>query len=372
VAVTLSCGHSHPTEVASASRELDGDAVPSDRYPDDVARFLAGLPSKPGSPFAETEKDSAWVEHRRQFDAAWNRKEHDDLPGMRAFRKTELSDAAIAHSRIFYPFSGPDALVVTEFFPGSPSYVLVGLEPAGTLPPAERIKQKDLAGFLSTVRESVSSELGRSFFVTREMDRQFRGQVTDGLFLPILQLLVRTGHTILGYRYVRLDEAGSVIARPLDYHAPGKIGNKGVELQFRTDADNSLHRLLYLSVNLSDERLAQDPQFLKFLGTLRGVTTYLKATSYMLHRAEFSTIREQLLAVSGAVLQDDSGIPYRFFGAPWKTRLFGDFDRPFGSFKWYQQPDLKKMYQSSAPKPLSFRIGYGYGRVPSNLQFFTR
>jgi hypothetical protein len=370
--MTLSCGHSHPTQAANASVERTGDAVPADRYPDDVGRFLAGLPSKPGSPFAETERDPAWVEHRRELDAAWNRKEHDDIPGMLAFQKAELADSAIARSRVFYPFSGPDALVVTEFFPESPSYVLVGLEPAGTLPQAARIKQKDLAGFLATVRESVSSELGRSFFVTREMDRQFRGQVTDGLFLPILQLLARTGHTILGYRYVRLDEAGAVIVRPVDYHVPGKIGNKGVELQFRTDADSSVHQLLYLSVNLSNERLAQDPQFLKFLAGMRGATTYLKATSYMLHRPEFSTIREQLLAVSGAVLQDDSGIPYHFFAPPWKARLYGEFDRPFGSFKWYEQPDLKKMYQSAAPKPLTFRIGYGYGRVPSNLQFFTR
>ena len=45
----------------------------------------------------------------------------------------------------------------------------------------------------------MASELGRSsFFITRQMDHQFRGQVTDfGLLAPILQLLVRTGHTVL-------------------------------------------------------------------------------------------------------------------------------------------------------------------------------
>ena len=38
------------------------------------------------------------------------------------------------------------------------------------------------------------------------MDRQFRGQVNDGLFVPILNLLARSGHTILGYKYVRFGE----------------------------------------------------------------------------------------------------------------------------------------------------------------------
>jgi len=43
------------------------------------------------------------------------------------------------------------------------------------------------------------------------------------------------------------------------------------------------------------------------------VTSYFKATSYMTHKAQFSMIRDQVLAKSDAILQDDSGIPYRFF-----------------------------------------------------------
>ena len=32
-----------------------------------------------------------------------------------------------------------------------------------------------------------------------------------------------------------------------------------------------------------------------------------------------------------------------------------------------QSMDLRDAYVSSGPKPLNFRIGYGYGRIPSNL-----
>ena len=162
------------------------------------------------------------------------------------------------------------------------------------------------------------------------MDRQFRGQVTDGLFLPILQLLVRTNHTILGFRYVRLDDAGQIVERAADYKAPGKIGNKGVELDFRTDSDQSVHKLFYFSVNLSDPRLRQNQAFLSFLTGLKGAITFLKATSYMIHRQEFSMIRERILSNSLAVLQDDSGIPYHFFAmARWRVQLYGDYVRPY-------------------------------------------
>jgi len=218
------------------------------------------------------------------LDPRWSKIEDQSFPAMRAFQKQELSDISIANSTVFYPFSGPDALMVTIFFPQSPAYVMVGLEPAGTLPAPKQLTGKDLGEYLASVRTTIASELGRSFFVTRQMDRQFRGQVTDGLFLPILQLLVRTNHTILGYRYVRLNEAGQIVVRAADYHAPGKIGNKGVELDFRTDSDQSVHKLFYFSVNLSDERLRQDQAFLSFLDGLKGATTFLKATSYMLHK----------------------------------------------------------------------------------------
>jgi hypothetical protein len=372
-AFEASCSHPVKTESPKPIANRFSEPAPRDRYADDVGRFLAGSPASPGSPFTALQEREEWATHRRELDPRWSKIEDESFPAMRAFQKQELSGISIARSTVFYPFSGPDALMVAIFFPRSPVYVMVGLEPAGTLPTAKQLAGKDLGGYLASVRETIESELSRSFFITRQMDRQFRGQVTDGLFLPILQLLVRTNHTILGYRYVRLNDAGQIVERAADYHGPGKIGNKGVELDFRRDSDQSVHKLFYFSVNLSDERLRQDQAFLSFLNGLKGATTYLKATSYMLHKPGFAMIRERILSESRAVLQDDSGIPYRFFAtARWRVQLFGDYVRPYGSFRPLEQPDLRKAYLTLGPKPLDFRIGYGYGRVASNLLFATR
>jgi len=199
------------------------------------------------------------------------------------------------------------------------------------------------------------------------MDRQFRGQVTDGLLLPILHLVVRRHNTILGFRYVRLDEQGQIIDRAADYKAPTRYGNKGVEIEF-ADSDGSTHQLYYFSVNLSDERLKENQPFLAYLSRLKGTTTLLKATSYMTHKPDFSMIRDRILANSSAILQDDSGIPYRYFRPDaWKVQLYGDYQRPYGSFRWLEQPDLRKAYEASGARPLSVRVGYGYSKIPSNL-----
>ena len=98
----------------------------------------------------------------------------------------------------------------------------------------------------------------------------------------------------------------------------------------------------------------------------------LKATSYMTHQKEFSMIRDQVLAVSGAILQDDSGIPYKYFQPDaWKVQLYGDYIRPYGSFRWLEQPDLRKAYATGA-KPLTLHLGYGYLRITSNLLLARR
>ena len=111
-------------------------------------------------------------------------------------------------------------------------------------PRPQELEKKNLDHYLPALRNTMGSVLGRSFFITRDMDRQFRGQVTDGLMIPILQILVRTGHTINGFRYVTLNDAGPA-GRPSCRmaSATSKHGNKGVEISYRTDADGSLHHL---------------------------------------------------------------------------------------------------------------------------------
>jgi hypothetical protein len=347
--------------------------TPHQRDADDVARFIAGVPGVAGSPFTELESGEAWQAHRRRLDATWKSAETKLIRNLREFQREELGSPSVQSAPVFYPFGGPDALTVSLYFPESPRYVMVGLEPSGTLPGIAQIANKDLPKYLAEMREMVASELGRSFFITHQMDQQMRGQITDGVLLPILHLLARTQHTILGFRYVRIDEQGKIIGRDRDYHAPTRYGNKGIEIEFRSDGDHSIHVLDYFTVNLSDARLAENQPFLTYISHLQGSTTLLKATSYMTHRRDFSMIRDRVLANSAHILQDDSGLPFRFFqNDGWKVQLYGDYARPYGSFRWLEQKDLRMAYQASEVKPLTLHVGYGYSRIASNLLYATR
>jgi hypothetical protein len=372
----LGCQKPAPPGARAAAREnppVWADAVPHQREVDDAARFLAGMPGNPDSPFSALQEDQAWQEHRRLMDAAWATADEKLIRGLHEFQQRELAAAPIDRGILFYPFSGPDALTATICFPHSPTYFLVALEPAGTLPTLRLLEKKHLAEYLGEVRTTVASELGKSFFVTREMDRQFRGQVTDGLLVPVLLLLVRTEHTVLGFKYVRLDEHGTIVERPGGVPVEAKHANKGFVVEFRTDGDQSLHRLYYFSLNLDNKHLNGNDGFLRYVAGMPTPTTMLKATSYMTHHPEFSMIRDLVVNHSAAIFQDDSGIPYHLFTPDqWNVQLYGEYTQPYGSFRWLEQPDLRKAYLSGTVKPLSIRLGYGFGKVTSNLLLAKR
>jgi hypothetical protein len=344
--------------------------VPPGREADDLGRFLAGLPGNPGNPFAELESADAWGEHARLADKAWATFSQDRLPALAAFAQTELNDLGQPQTTVFYPFSGPDSLTVTSFFPRVSAYVLVALEPPGTLTGVSKFLKKDLAAELTELRNTFDSLLQRSFFVTRQMDHQLRGQVTDGVLPLILVELVRSGNTVLGAEFVWIDEAGQMLVRP----AAQKIHNWGFVVDYRHDGDGVTHRLYYFSVNLASDHLDKNPEFQKHMASLGPVVTYLKSTSYLTHHAEFGTIRDKILSMSAAVLQDDSGVPHRFFTPDqWSVQLYGEYRQPYSPFRYMAEPDLKAAFQQPENvKKLDFRIGYGYGRAPSNLELARR
>src|SRR5579884_1782961 len=104
---------------AQAETGAPPDIVPARRDADDAARFIAGLPGTPGSPFAELEQTDAWKEHRRLLDQAWQRADAQLIGGLRDFQKSELDDPDLRRSELFYPFGGPDALTPALLFPQS-------------------------------------------------------------------------------------------------------------------------------------------------------------------------------------------------------------------------------------------------------------
>jgi hypothetical protein len=250
------------------------------------------------------------------------------------------------------------------------TFILVGLEPPGSLPTRELVERKNPQEYLPRIRRTIYSLLHRSFFITEAMDKQIRGQITDGVLPLLLIELVRSGHTVLGYQHVEIDPQGNLVPWKTPNEPPTTRANHGVVIEYRADGEKETRRVIYLSVNLHDSVFGANTAFHKFMEARQPVATFFKAASYLPHQKGFSQIRNYVLQISSGVVQDDTGIPFRYWDpAKWDVQLYGQYTKPYGSFRYMVQPDLRKAYSEGSEnvKPLGFYIGYGYGRAPSAM-----
>ena len=357
----LSCG-GEKTAAAPQKPAEEGLAIPADRFVDDAARYLAGLSAKPGSKLADLHELPSYKHHVEDFDFKFSVFEQGRRAAMQKFQQTELSATQVTGSTLLYAFGGPDVLTAHTFFPKNKTYILMGLEPAGGLPSEEYLRSKLKSDYLPKIRGSMNSLLDKSFFITLLMDQMYRGQITDGLMPIMLVQLVRTKHTVLGYLPVTLNENGKWMARN-----PELKGTDGMIIEAQKESGDKL-RIIYISANLQDDKLAANKPLLTFLASLKPTVAYFKAASYLPHHKDFKLIRDTILSLSSAVLEDDSGIPYKYFDKEeWSFTLFGKYDRPYGSFRNMVQPTLKADFEGPNVKPLDFPIGYGFKRQPSDL-----
>jgi hypothetical protein len=98
----------------------------------------------------------------------------------------------------------------------------------------------------------------------------------------------------------------------------------------------------------------------------------VKSASYLMHSDSFSTVREFLLTRSQVLLQDDSGVPIRYFEQDdWNLRPYGKYLGPIALFAGQKQPQLGQLFRKSAQR-IDFGIGYRWRSQESNLLLATK
>jgi hypothetical protein len=101
----------------------------------------------------------------------------------------------------------------------------------------------------------------------------------------------------------------------------------------------------------------------------RPATALLKSASYLLHDERFAQTRDMLLESADVVVQDDTGIPYRFLSqAPWQVKLYGRYNKPIRPIRYGYQKDLETAFNAKSDLPdLPFPFGYHWRGKQSGL-----
>ena len=332
----------------------------------DVARYLAGLPVAPGSPLTALTQDPRWGAHARAMNLAFSHLEQRQLNNIRIFRSENIAPVTQASRNCVYLFSGPDFLYADAMFSDCSNFVLQGLEPVDPIPDLLATPASALFGTLQNIQISLNTLLSFSFFKTKDMRQDFQRSQLKGVLPDILVFMARTGKEVESIEYISLDKEGKVIQ--------GQQGGlRGAKVSFVDPVSSSNKTLYYFTSDLSDDALKRNPALLRFCESLGPANSLLKAASYLLHSDNFAIVRNFLLQNSVSILQDDSGIPVRFFPTDkWTLRFFGVYTGPIELFKNYNQPDLRRYYEESSPKRLTFGFGYRWNNRSSTLLIAVR
>jgi len=334
--------------------------------PNETARYLAGLPLSPGSSLSSLAQDSRWIAYSRAMNAAFSTLEQRQLSNIRIFRSDVIAPATQSSRNCVYLFSGPDFLYAEAMFPDCTTYVLQGLEAVEPIPDLLTVPQPGLLGTLQNIESSLNTILNFSFFKTKDMREDFQRSQLKGVLPIIFVFLARTGKEIQGVDYISLDKDGNTLSS-------GQGSNRGVKISFFDPTSSTQKTLYYFTSDLSDDAVKKRPAVLRFCENLGPANSLLKAASYLLHEGGFNLVRTFLLQNSTAILEDDSGIPIRYFTLDrWTCRFFGVYTSPINLFKNYYQADLRQFYTVSLPKPITFGFGYRWNSRNSTLILATR
>lgn len=312
-----------------------------------AARFYAGI-SREGV-VMEDSLAEVWDTYSDQIASLLKRSE-STLYKMDSLIATDMDDLRQAADYVLYPLSGADYLYPVRMFPEADTYFLIGLEKPGSVMDSIKVHSQQYA----TYRQALTTYLQSSFFVTKQMKEDLSNEEIDGT-LPIITLLMAVDSCeIISVDYRQMDEEGNIVESE---HGRTHLA----EVKFARMGCDRVQTLYYLSTNLKTRFF--DKKLQRYFETelpQHNVVSFLKAASYALYEPQYSQIRSDILDFSMAIIEDDSGIPYRYFKG-WDVTLYGSYQQPLKLFpdSCYQL-DLKEAYEQEGVRELPFRIGYNH------------
>jgi len=348
---------------AQENPEAAHRAMPVAAGPNDVARFLAGMPVPENSPLAPLTRDPAWQEHAAFFEKEFSKLNLRQLQKLHAWLETYVPELLQPIPVAFYMFSGPDFLYVDQFFPRALVYILCGKESMG--PPPDPLRIANLAGALGNLENAMKSSLETTYFITKDMKIDLLQQNLNGV-LPILYVFIaRADKSITNVTFGSLNSSGVFEQKG------GSI--PGVRINYTDNQSGSSQALYYFTTDISDGGIKSTPGFLKFCQRLGVGSSFLKSSSYLMFEEGFATIRNFILEHSNRIVQDDSGIPVTYFDRnKWSLRLCGTYLGPIELFKQHFQPKLQELFAQGNPPPLEFGFGYRWNWKEANLMVAER
>jgi hypothetical protein len=337
-----------------------------------TALFLAGMDLPPNNNLEKFTQTTFYKSYKTDFSTGWERFQKPNLDKMRNWWQEKI---ALTYDKdILYPFSGPDIMNVLTFFPDGDTYIMFGLEPVGTVPIPYDASVLDIINGLKSIRKSLNTIFSVNFFKTIDMTEDIKNNSFSGISALLMVFLVKCGYTIIDAKNIIIDNQSTLVSWETSdakinwQNPPASQRIPGIEVSFKK-GNGKTQVVRYFNLNVIDENLKKLPNFIQYITKNASYATMLKSASYLMHNdnMKFTKIRAAILDSSDFIIQDDSGIPIRYFkNNKWAVSLHGVYNKPISLFANKYQLDLKEAYKLSTGI-LPFSYGYDYKKNESNL-----
>ncbi len=338
-----------------------------------TAQVLAGI-KPPAGDFAldRLVRLEAFAEHQKWMASNWAQA-RARISAIENWRAREVKFSGGQSRTLLYPFSGPDFLNAYALFPDHPLYIFFSLERPGTLPDLESVTQAQFGKILQDVHSAFRDIFERNYFITDYMSKQLATPWVRGT-VPVMATMM----ALMDLRIIRIEPIDLYPDLTNSYEAlearrPRKL-MRSVRIDFKSENERQLHQLYYFSLDAADKWLEFYPGFLDWVAQHRPASALLKSASYLLHDNQFEKTRSMILSSADYVIQDDTGIPYRFLHqSPWRVRLYGRYHKPIKALRYGYQADLESAYKAKSDLPeLPFPFGYHWKGKRSGLLVANR
>ncbi len=321
---------------------------------------------------------SFWNQYSNRVSASFLKMHENRLEPMRKWKKTISSNNKLNDtSLLFYPFSGADFLHAYYLFPEANDYVLLAQEKIGDLPDFNSISSQKLKLYLNAVDHSLGDIYKRSYFITKSMMADTKeGSELNGLLPLFYWFISRTDHEIINVSNVYVDSNSKLntFTSSIENKLDKKI--KGIKFLFRKKGDEKLKSITYFNCDISNKGFNKNPEFKTYLNSIRTCNSFVKSASYLMHYSTFSDIRGITLEKSNSILEDDTGIPFKYLNnGGWDINLFGVYVMPVKDFSESRfQKDLSEAYMNETfnKGKLPFSLGYHWGSKEQNQMLYIK
>jgi hypothetical protein len=366
ILLVSSCGSSDPTQKSGTqnggSPQVKSDIKPDEAF-DGFAKLISGNTEKLPANVDQTYYDS--------FSKQLNQK-LVEIGKSRLTPITNWNESALKRNAksdttsVFYPFSGGDFLHVNSLYPNANHYVMMAQESVGSIPDLTKMDKIQTKEYIKAADFILRDIYAKSYFITMNMIKDTKSSPVNGMLPVLLWSVSKTGHTVTAVEELSVDENGKKTYTPFKV---GENSAKAVRITFGNKDKGILKTLTYYSCDISDSGIEKDKALAATLKAIPPSNCFVKSASYLMHYETFTKIRNTVIEKAIYLVQDDTGIPYKYFEkSKFKMELYGNYVKPVSDFSAnLYQKDMVEAYKTKEfMGSLPFSLGYHWQTKDQN------